>query len=265
MADSIQSVNRAFGILSILSEAASVLSLADLAMLCNLPKSTAHRLVNSLVQEGYVEALPRGYYALSHKFLCLSARSIRNGILWHIGLMPRQLRDLSGHTTYIGMLRGADIVYLHKVAADTAPVDGVGHSCPANCSAIGKAILAAMPWPQVQQIFAEKGLERRTQHSITDLDALREELDLTRRRGYALSNEECTLGVLSMAAPVFDGMKNCVCALSLDKIKTGNESDMPQYVPHLFQKASEISERMGLLSFNEASPNPYVHSSQALA
>lgn len=263
MADHIQPISRALNILNALSRAGRALSLAELTDMCQLPKSTTHRLINSLVLDGYVEVLPRGYYAIGHDFLCLAARSLRSRILWHIGLIPRQLRDTTGHSSYVGMLQGDEIVYLHKVASSASPIDGVGHACPANCSAIGKAILATMPWSQVYDIFSEHGLKSRTSHSIVKFDELEEDLCETRRRGYAVSNEENTLGVISIAAPIFDSTLNCFCAVSIDKVKNGEEADMHQYAPHLLQKAREISERMGYLSTNEASTNPYFITGQS--
>ena len=73
-----------------------------------------------------------------------------------------------------------------------------------HASGIGKALLAGMAEPRAARIIAAQGLEAFTEHSLITPERLARDLSLSRARGYAVDNEEKTLGMRCIAAPVFD-------------------------------------------------------------
>ncbi len=83
-----------------------------------------------------------------------------------------------------------------RVAART------GAALPANCTASGKAMLAALPEPEVTALFGEAALPALTKRSVTRLPDLLAELNRVRKRGYALNREESQDGVASVAVAV---------------------------------------------------------------
>lgn len=95
-------------------------------------------------------------------------------------------------------------VYLHKASGEKAvqTYAYVGDRRHLHGSALGKAILAYVPEDQVSEILDKRGLPKRTEKTITDEDALFEELEKTRELGYAVDDEEAISGLRCVAAPV---------------------------------------------------------------
>jgi len=85
-----------------------------------------------------------------------------------------------------------------------------------SCTALGKACLSAMPEDLYARVIPFLSFERRTPHSLPDLKALDAELVVTRRRGYAVNDEEYILGVVSLAAPIFGPDAKVLGAVSCD-------------------------------------------------
>lgn len=88
-------------------------------------------------------------------------------------------------------------VYIHtSVGEDAVQTDAhIGKRGPLHCSAAGKAILAALTETEVEEIIEKQGLARITQNTITDRDALFEELETIRERGVAFNKQESVLGL----------------------------------------------------------------------
>ena len=91
----------------------------------------------------------------------------------------------------------------------------VGFRIPANCSSMGKAMLACLPEDERARILRGRPLEALTGRSITDPDALGVELDKIRRRGFAINDEEAAFGLRSVASAVRDGFGRPVAAINI--------------------------------------------------
>ena len=83
---------------------------------------------------------------------------------------------------------------------------------PPHSTAVGKVLLAERP--DASAILSRTGLPRRTEHTITSVDALLAELDRVRELGYAMDLGEEELGVHCLAVPVRDGGR-VICAMSI--------------------------------------------------
>ena len=126
---------------------------------------------------------------------------------------------------------------------------------PYACAA-GKAILASLPRDEVKRICAETGLEPRTSHTIIDIDTLVDNLIQTKRRGYAIDDEEDAEGILCIASPFFDHTESCIGAISV----TGIKGDLPTWrVDEIGRTVKSYAEKItgilggqsNLLSTNE--------------
>ena len=153
----------------------------------------------------------------------------------------------SGETTFVAIARGDHAVYVDKVVSDhpirmDAPL---GIDRPYNCTAIGKVLLTGMKDSDVERLAEIGVFEKRTENSIIDIDALLEELGQVRQRGWAEDNEEFSLGVSCLAAPICDHEGVVVAALTvsgpLDRVKDKHE----ELVQNLKNKAEQISKEMG--------------------
>lgn len=195
-------LTKAFDLLRAFSPYERVMTLSELARAADLPKSTVHRLLARLVELGAVEHHRAGY-KLGLGLLALGASTpagyMRDLALPHLA----QLHRWSGSTVHFAVLRGFDAVYLEKLVAPetSSSITSVGGRLPANCTAIGKALLAYEDFEDLAD-FLPSPLPALTQHSITDVETLIAELRRVRSEGVAHEHGEAQPGLACTAAPV---------------------------------------------------------------
>jgi DNA-binding IclR family transcriptional regulator len=195
-------LSKAFDLLRAFNAQERVMTLSELARASRLPKSTVHRLLARLIELDAVEHLGDGY-RLSVGLIQLSATtpaaSLRDLAMPYLAGLHRW----TGETVHLGVLRQFDVVYLEKLARSNSPVllSRVGARLPANCTAIGKALLAwedlddlARSWPRPMPML--------TQSSIRNVDQLIEQLRDIKDRGIAREHDEAQPGLACVAAPV---------------------------------------------------------------
>lgn len=191
-------LSKAFDLLRAFNASERVMTLSELSRAANLPKSTVHRLLARLIALDVVEHHGNGYrlgVSLIQLGAVTPAARMRELAAPHLG----SLHGFTGHTVHLAVLRKFDVVYLEKLSSrepdDT--LSGVGGRLPANCTAIGKALLAysdfaALPSP----------LPRLTSYSIGDRTALVRQLREVKDRGIAHADQEAQLNVSCTAAPI---------------------------------------------------------------
>ena len=112
---------------------------------------------------------------------------------------------------------GREVVYVERLDSPDSLrfFTTFGRRNDAHCTSTGKILLAFSPPQRLDELLGGWKLRRRTEHTITDIDELREELRTVRQRGYAVNQEESGLGLVSVAAPVRDHRQQAVAALSV--------------------------------------------------
>jgi IclR family transcriptional regulator, acetate operon repressor len=203
--------DRVLAALKLLANQRQPVRLEDFARTLGAPKSTTHRVLSTLRRSSLVDQDEDGRYVLSLEFLRLAFRfyeSLDDRSLVHGTLQT--LVDLLGETAYYGKLDGDEVVYVSMATArgslHTATV--VGGRQPAHRTSLGKALLSySLPdRPSVDRFVDKYGpLSASTPKSLTSAHALYRELEETRRRGFAIDNEENEEGVVCIAFPVFLG------------------------------------------------------------
>jgi DNA-binding IclR family transcriptional regulator len=195
-------LTKAFDLLRAFNPHERVMTLSELARAAGLPKSTVHRLLARLVELGAVEHHRSGY-KLGLGLLQLGAGTpagyMRDLALPHLA----QLHRWSAATVHFAVLREFDVVYLEKLAGkdSRASITSVGGRLPANCTAIGKALLAHEDFDDLAN-FLPSPLAAMTQRSITHVDTLVSELRKVRDEGVAREMGEAQPGLACVAAPV---------------------------------------------------------------
>ena len=213
------SVANAARILKSFTPGQSTWGVSDLARHLALSTSSTHRLLSTLADEGVLEQEPEtGHYRLGLAVFDLAAavptqRTLHEAVL----VSMTELRSRTGETVQVGVLDGREVVYVERLdSPNTLRVfTELGRRAHAHCTSSGKALLAFVPKNQREDILDGWDLPKRTDHTITDLDALRRELNLVRRRGYAENRQESEPGVVSIAAPIRDSSGEVVASLSL--------------------------------------------------
>jgi DNA-binding IclR family transcriptional regulator len=195
-------LTKAFDLLRAFNATDRVMTLTELARAADLPKSTVHRLLARLVELDAVEHHGNGY-KLSVSMIQLGATTpaavLRDLALPHLAALHRW----TGETVHLGVLRQFDIVYLEKLARPDSPsvLSRVGGRLPANCTAVGKALLA---WEDLDDLqhFLPSPLPMLTPQSVTDVDKLIAALRVVKADGVARECNEATPGLSCVASPV---------------------------------------------------------------
>jgi DNA-binding IclR family transcriptional regulator len=202
-----RAARRALEIIEYVAASPVPASLSDVVREVGLPKSSAHALVRTLDDEGYLQRDDRGMYELGPRLLRLL------GSLPHQLELPRVARpimqglvDQLGETAILGVRRHASIVYVEEIEAPqfiryAAPL---GEPRPLHCTSIGKIHLAAMAAEDAARLLEQVERESFTPYTRTDIEAIMAELDTVRTQGYALNREESMSGVIGLAVPVFE-------------------------------------------------------------
>lgn len=205
----IQSVARALNILETLSAARGEMPLNEIAKATELNVSTCHHILLTLMHRGYVGQNIKGRaYFLGNKVLELSSNRTRQFNLLDLA-MPElhRLNHLINENVHLAVIHGNDLLSLAQLESTQVVrinTDSISLANAAHATAIGKSILAWLPENEISRIISAKGLEGFTEHTITDQDALTENLRLVRRYGYAMDKEEFLSGVVCIGNALRD-------------------------------------------------------------
>ncbi|NUS40818.1 MAG: IclR family transcriptional regulator, partial [Terrabacter sp.] len=200
----VQSLERGFAILDKMADAGGVISLSQLASDAGLPLPTIHRLVRTLVDLGYVRQEASRQYSLGPRLIRLGETTSRMLGRWARPYMEQLAQEL-GESVNLAMLDGDQVVYVGQVMASQNSMrmfTEVGRRVYPHSTGVGKAIMAELDPADVRALLSRTGMPARTTHTIVDFDELAEELERTRRRGYALDEGEQEIGVRCIAVAV---------------------------------------------------------------
>ncbi|MCB5179949.1 IclR family transcriptional regulator [Streptomyces antimicrobicus] len=204
-------------------------SLADIQYDLGLPKSSLYMLLRTLVNLGWVETDATGTrYGIGVRALLVGSSYI-DGDEVVAAARPAldRLSDETTETIHLARLDGTSVVYLatRQSQHHLRPFTRVGRRLPAHATALGKAVLATHTDAEVRRLLPER-LEAVTPHTITDREALIEELALVREQGYAVDREESTLGLrcFGVALPYRTPARDAVsCSVPAARLTPGHE------------------------------------------
>ena len=245
-------VLKVFAVLEALVEARQI-GLADLSQKAMTSKTTAHRLLQTMVDLGYVEQDPETEkYGLTLKLFSLGARSLSEqaDLLRAADPAMGRLSRATGESINLGILdsREDKVVYVHKydAAFNLAMKSPLGLRNPLHSTALGKALLAFRDGAEIAELLARMPLEQRAPRTITDRAKLLADLQKTRDRGYAEEVEESEAGVRCMAAPIFNYLGHPIAAISISfPLFRFDEARKADYVDLLTNAGKAASEALG--------------------
>lgn len=241
---SIQVIERMLKLLDALAQHEQSVSLKRLSHLTGLHPSSAHRILASMVQGHIVDRAEPGAYRLGLKLIDLGdlARvrlDVRHIALPHMTLLHAEL----GETVNLVVRQGDDVVYVERVPpparVNTAQV--IGRRAPLHVTAAGKAFLAHEGEEGCRRYAARTGLPAYTQNTLSQVEALVEEILTTHQRGYALDREEAEPGLCCVSAGIYDADRRIIAALS---ISAQRERLRMEWAPRLGQAADAIAKAM---------------------
>lgn len=245
----LRTVTRAVRLLYAFAEGHETLSVAEAASVLNLDRTVVRRLLVTLSEEHLLAYDPdAGAYSLGSGILLLADALERSNPLLHTGGNAiRKLADELGHTAFLGVLNGIELVYLH-VEQGNHPLRVVSRSGarrPAYAAASGKAILAFATQDIIQEVI-RGGLRRHGPRTITNAEALQDELARVRVQGIAINNEEAGPGILAVGAPVRNAGGRVIAAVSVGMPKhLVPKREVQKVSARVRQVAIECSEAFG--------------------
>ena len=250
--DKVQALDRAFAVLELLGESETALGLAQVASSLQLHKSTAHRFLMVLERHHVVERTSNGKFRLGLRLFDLGNRAIeqydlRDRAQPHL----RRLVAETEETAHLCILEQSHVIYIDKIepTRSVRMITRIGASNPVHCTSVGKAILAFLPEERINEIIRKMRFERFTQRTIASADALRAEIEKTRRRGYAVDDEELEEGLRCIAVPLLDAQRMPVAAVSVSGPSFRvTAQKLPSIANHLVHCVRGIAQDMGFVS-----------------
>ena len=215
----VQALTRALVILNALAETADGVSLTEIAQQVGLPASTTHRLLTTLQHEHFVRFdHERALWSVGVQTFIVGNAFLRNRQLVQTARPHlRLLMEESGETANLAVLDDDRALCLFQVECFQMmrAMTRLGSRLPLHCSAVGKALLQAMPERQRAKILHRRGLPRLTTKTITRPIDLNADLTRSQRRGYAVDDEEHAVGLRCVAATICDELGDAVAAISV--------------------------------------------------
>ena len=215
----VQSAERIFQVMETLADHGEM-GLMELSTALDLHKSTVHRLLMSLIYMGYAkqdEATQK--YMLSYKVVNMAGKILeRMDILQVAKPYMERLSDLSGEAVHLVQREGNHILYIYKIEAKVGTIRMVSHVGmvhPMYCSGVGKALLAELPDPEIEDIWNSSEITSLTPYTVTSLSDLMDRIRGVREAGFAMDDEENEEGVRCIAVSIPDYHKEPVYALSI--------------------------------------------------
>ncbi|HEY9037967.1 MAG TPA: IclR family transcriptional regulator [Roseovarius sp.] len=216
--NTIKSLDRAMEIFEYLSETHGK-SLSALAGEMGQSPATVYRVLVTLEGRGLVEFdAQQQVWQIGPRAFVIGARFLhRTSLVDCARPILRHLMEQTGETANLGIEKEGQVLFLsqvethHSIRAFFPP----GTLSQMHASGIGKALLAEMDGRRLTRLLAGQTLEAFTRYTITDQAALRTELEMIKKRGYALDGEERNIGMRCIAAPVFDINREAVGGISV--------------------------------------------------
>ncbi|MGW7521171.1 IclR family transcriptional regulator [Streptomyces sp. NPDC054796] len=243
---SVNSVAKALRVLHALAQPELPHRLKEIAEYAGVSKASTHRILATLIEEGYAVADGDGRYGMGVQLRALAARVFSDDTVG-IDAVLRALQQRLGQAVHLAVLSGDHATYTHKVDPGHAYriATEVGMPLPLHASAAGKVLLAHLPEPEAESLLDRTGLPPRTPHTLTERTALARELETVRENGWAAEYEEADESVCSLAAPVLDTEGYPMGAVSVSSLVfLVTREQLREFAPAVCQAAKEVSRRL---------------------
>jgi DNA-binding IclR family transcriptional regulator len=244
-----QAVVRAMTLLKSFDDEHRVWGLSELARETGLNKTTAFRLLSALEREGLVGRAADGErYVLGPEIVVLGGRALRaNNLRAVVRPELERLAAETGETASLEILAGREMLVIDEIVGGhlMSGVPDLGSRWPLHASSTGLVILAYLPETTARELLPA-ALRPVTAQTITSRSELWPELAAVRQRGYSVGDETLEVGLVAIAAPIFNHDGQVVAALSIAGPKLRVTADCtPQIGEQVRATGRRISARLG--------------------
>ncbi len=246
----VQSLTRGLTLLEKLAETEGGITLTEISQRASLPPSTAHRLLNTLADMGFVyQSKEDGLWYVGLKTYRVGCAFVSNrDFAGESHAYLRKLMEASGETANLSILDGTYACFIGQVQCHEVMrmLVRLGSRIPAHASGSGKAMLSALPEDELAIVLRDSELIELTAKTITNPDKLRMQFATIRARGYSYDDEENAMGLRCVAAPIYDEFAEPLGAISLaGPIARLTDERILKLGPLVAHTAREITEKLG--------------------
>lgn len=247
---SVKSAERVLDILEMAIHAVHGTSFTELSGGLNIPKSSLHALLDVMVRRQYLELSGETRrYTLGIRTLEAGEGYLRTHDVIDVARQAMVLLVAEvNETAQLARLSGRENVYLARVDSShpLRLLSETGRRLQAHATGVGKALLAQLPAAEVAALYDGVQLPVYTATTLSNPDALAWELDRTRRRGFAIDNQEYTSGVFCLAVPVFGSAGQAEVSLSVSiPLSRATGAALTGILSRLASTSLDISRRIG--------------------
>jgi IclR family acetate operon transcriptional repressor len=213
-----------------------------------MPVSSIHRLVRTLVARGYVRQMPSRRYVLGPRLIHLgevASQALAALARPHL----TRLVDAVGETANLAMLDGDRVVYAAQVPSrhSMRMFTEVGRRVHLHCTGVGKVLLAGLPEDGARNVLTRAGMPAHTRRTLTDANALLDQLRRVAAQGYAVDDGEQEAGVRCVAVPVPRSVPAAAISVSGPEGRLALEA-VPRIASLLRSAAAALAAELAALS-----------------
>ncbi len=246
----VQSIQRAFDILEVLATERDGMGVTQLGEKLDLHKSTVHRLLNTMMSLGYIDKKPiTGVYCLGMKFVELASLYLGSVELKaEANYYIREYIDRIGLPIQMAILSDGEALYIEKVeqANSIRIYAEIGRRVPVHCSSVGRALVFDHTDEEIAELYKDKEMKKFTPETMTNIDDLIKEVQISRERGWSFNKGEFEDDVKSVAAPIYDYRGVIIAAIgSPYRENPANPRNPAEIAELICELAKTISKRMG--------------------
>lgn len=244
----IRSFAKGMNVLELLSDN-EALTVTQVAKLMDINRASSHRFLSTLKELGYADKDDSSRYYLTSKVIELGMKVLDR---FEIRKIARPfLQEISAkfnETINLGYFNGEEVLTIDKIdSTEILRMDaGIGGGEPAYCTSLGKAILAFLPEVQLEEYLKAIELTPFTQNTVISKDKLKEELMHIKENGYSIDDEELSVGLRCVGAPLFNHSGQALYAISISgpSIRMGSKR-IEEMQRELKKICQNLSGKMG--------------------
>lgn len=248
LGSNVQSIDRALNILEIISNQ-EMISLKEIVNQTELSKSTVHRLINSLISNGYVKQNEAtAQYEITFKMFQLGNKRVQNIDFLNVAKsMISQLTNTLEETCHLVVEDNSEVLYIDKFVPSNntrAMASKIGKRAPMYCTAVGKSILSTYSDESIKEIWDQSNIIKLTDNTIIDFGEFMDEINKIRVQGYSVDNEENEQGIYCVSTYFVNYRNEVQGAISLS-FPTTQMQQKEYFIDELKICAHKISKLLG--------------------
>lgn len=243
-------LEKGMGVLELLADYHNGLTIQEMCVHLNYPKTTIFRIANTLLEMGYLgKDEDTNHFYLSRKLFRLGLSALGEANILERAIEPmRRLRDDIKESVMLGTLVGNEAVLLEQVLGShdfTFILKSGMHLC-LHASAPGKVLLAYQAKEVQEELLSSLEMKKFNENTITNKVRFLEEIRKVRERGYGVDLEEEIIGVHCIGAPVFNQYGEIIACVWMSGPKGRMPlSRFPELIQRVCKCARTISQKMG--------------------